>query len=359
MMRAAGLLAIAGRHGPLLLCAGVLLGLALPGLAMAARPLMDAAVFCFTLGAFLKVEPEAFRAEAGLRQGWRNLLILGWTSLGVPLAAWAGIWVTQPGPALAEGLLLCTLAPPVGSAAALAAMLGLSAPVALLASVAATAVAPLSMPLLANWLAGYALHIDAGAMGLRLLLLVGGGALASWGLRRAAPRLVAGNPLAMTGIAVVALVVFAIGAMRGMPAYFASEPTAVLLNLGIAFAVNAGFQLLGLLLFLPFGRRTALTVGLVSGNRNIGLAWAAVGTGMPAMVEVYFAMSVFPIYLLPVVMKRLLTPALPPAARPEEPRPSIAGLRRQAMAEAVAARRQVFQARAGLPASPARPHPAE
>jgi BASS family bile acid:Na+ symporter len=199
-MSAAALLALAGRRGPVLLFGGVLAGLGWPALAAAVRPLMDAAVFCFTLGAFLKVDLPAFRSEAGRAHAIRNAAVLSRASLGVPLVAWVAILVLSPGPELAEGLLLCTPAPPVGSAAALAAMLGLNAPVALLASVAATAVSPLVMPALAELLGGYALALDPMAMAQRLAVIVGGAAAASWLLRRWAGGFVAANPLAIPGL---------------------------------------------------------------------------------------------------------------------------------------------------------------
>jgi hypothetical protein len=56
-------LAFAGRHGPLLLFFGVLIGSMSPALAAAAKPWMGASVFVFTLGAFLKVDGNAFRVE--------------------------------------------------------------------------------------------------------------------------------------------------------------------------------------------------------------------------------------------------------------------------------------------------------
>jgi BASS family bile acid:Na+ symporter len=62
------LLARAGRNGPALLCGGVLVGLVAPPLADLARPLMGVAVFVFTLGAFLKVDGVAFRAEVAKRR---------------------------------------------------------------------------------------------------------------------------------------------------------------------------------------------------------------------------------------------------------------------------------------------------
>ncbi len=343
-MSAAALLALAGRRGPVLLFGGVLAGLGWPALAAAVRPLMDAAVFCFTLGAFLKVDLPAFRSEAGRAHAIRNAAVLSRASLGVPLVAWVAILVLSPGPELAEGLLLCTPAPPVGSAAALAAMLGLNAPVALLASVAATAVSPLVMPALAELLGGYALALDPMAMAQRLAVIVGGAAAASWLLRRWAGGFVAANPLAMTEIAVVALVVFALGAMHGMRAQFAAHPGLVALYLGLAFAVNAGFQLLGAALFARTGLNCAATVGLISGNRNIGLAWAAVGSGMPPLVELFFAMSVLPIYMLPALAKPVLAYArragdgLPAGA----PGGGVASLRRTAPEEAARHRHEVL-----------------
>lgn len=316
MSTPARILAFAGRNGPLLLLGGVLLGFVFPPLARGARPLMDAAVFCFTLGAFLKVDMAGFRAEIAAAGPRRILLVLAWTTFGVPLSAFASIALLRPGPEFAQGLLLCTVAPPVGSAAAIAAMLGLSAPLALFASVAATLAAPAIMPWLASSLGGYESHLDPLAMMLRLLVIVGGACCGSWALRRFAGRFVADNPTAMTGIAVVALIVFAIGAMQGMQAYCQGAPEVVAVHLLVAFGVNAGLQALGAVLFWRWDRAAALTVGLVSGNRNIGLAWSAAGAGLPPLTEVYFAMSVLPIYTLPALTKRLLSLALKPARRP-------------------------------------------
>ena len=73
-------LAFAGRHGPLLLFFGVLIGFVFPALAAAARPWMGASVFEFTLGAFLKINGNAFRAE--LRRPLRAAAVLAWTLVG-------------------------------------------------------------------------------------------------------------------------------------------------------------------------------------------------------------------------------------------------------------------------------------
>ena len=295
-----GALAFAGRNGPLLLFAGVLIGLAAPPLADAARPLLGVAVFVFTLGAFLKVDLAAFRLE--LARGAWVAAVLAWTTFGVPLVMLGLVALYRPDPLLAQGMMLCMLAPPVGSAAAIAAMLGLSAPLALLATVVATVLSPLYLPPLAGWLAGFQLHIDSWAMTGRLLVIVGGACLGAALLRRFAGRFVAANPHAMTGVAVLGLILVAVGAMRGMQGYFLAHPAEVAYALLLAFAVNAGFQALGAALFAGSGALRALTVGLASGNRNVTLAWAAAGAGLAGQpeVELYLAASVFPIFMLPI-----------------------------------------------------------
>lgn len=300
------LLARAGRHGPLLLCGGVTVGLVVPALAEAARPFMGLAVFLFTLGAFLKVDGVAFRNEVQERSS--TLMILAWSTFGVPLVAYALVTVLQPEHDLAVGLLLCALAPPVGSAAAIAAMLGLSAPLALLTTVVATLAAPLYLPPLVVAFTGAEMSIDPVGLSLRLMAIVGGAGAATWLLRRHAGQWVAENPSAITGIAVLGLLLVAMGATRGMRDEIAAAPLWSALLLGIAFAVNAAMQLLGALLFAGLERRRALTVGLVSGNRNITLVWAAAAPFLADRpgIELFLAMSVFPIFMLPAATQVLM-----------------------------------------------------
>jgi BASS family bile acid:Na+ symporter len=304
MKRLAAWMNFAGRHGPALLFAGVLLGLAWPGLAAAARPVMGVAVFVFTLGAFLKVDAAALRAE--MARARFAVAVLGWVAVGVPAVSVA-VAAGLP-PSLGAGLVLCMLAPPVGSAAAIAAMLGLRPALALVATVAITLASPFYLPQAADWLGGVGLHIDPLSMTLRLGLIVGAAAGAAVLLRRFAARSVERHPQAMTGVAVLGLLVVGVGAMHGMQDHFAHDMRHVLEVLAVAFAVNAGFQLMGALLFARCARVDALTVGLISGNRNVTLVWAAAAPALALQpdVELFVAMSVFPIFMLPLVMRRLL-----------------------------------------------------
>lgn len=99
-----GLLAFAGRNGPLMLFAGVLIGLVAPALAEAARPLLGLAVFVFTLGAFLKVDLASFRKELE-RLAWIGC-VLAWTIFRVPAVMLHLVRLTQPKAGRAQGMVL-------------------------------------------------------------------------------------------------------------------------------------------------------------------------------------------------------------------------------------------------------------
>ena len=300
------LLSFAGRHGPAILFLGVVLGLVQPSLADAAKPLMGMAVFVFTLGAFLKVDAAAFRAELARPARLAGLLL--WIVVGVPLVTW-GLLQCLPLPqGVRTGALLCMIGPPVGSAAAMAAMLRLNPALALVVTVLASIASPLILPPAALALGDVRLHLDAAALMTRMAVVVGGAALAAGALRRFAGAAVRANGNAVTGISVLGLIVVAIGAMHGMQLQMARHLSDVAFALIVACALNAGFQLLGAALFARQGASDALTVGLMSGNRNVTLVWVALMPWLAAMpgVELYLAASMFPIFMLPLPLARLL-----------------------------------------------------
>lgn len=299
------LLTFAGRNGPVMLFVGVFLGLLLPDLAAAARPFMTVAVFVFTLGAFLKVDRIALAAEWA--RPARLAGILSWTACGVPVATWMLTRALPLPDGIAIGMLLCMLAPPVGSAAAMAAMLNLNPALALTTTVVISLASPLLLPPAAALLGGLELRVDSTGLMMRLATVVLGAAAVAAALRRYAGAFVRDNPHAMTGISVAGLIVVAIGAMHGVLPQLSAHGSYVCEALVAAFAVNAGFQVIGRLLFAGLGRTDALTVGLVSGNRNVTLVWVAAAPWLVDMpeVEVYLAASVFPIFMLPLLMSWL------------------------------------------------------
>jgi hypothetical protein len=190
---------------------------------------------------------------------------------------------------------------------AFSAILGLSTPLALLATVAATAASPFYIPWLAAGLGGFQLTINPAAMSLHLLFLVGGSAVAAYLVKRFAAGFVRDNPDAMTGIAVVALVLAGTGSMAGMQQYFFARPMVTLELLALAYALNLGFQFAGTVLFWRSGRTAALTAGLISGTRTITLAWVVLGTSVLPLANVFFGVGMVAKYTAPALTKWLIT----------------------------------------------------
>jgi BASS family bile acid:Na+ symporter len=63
---------------------------------------------------------------------------------------------------------------------------------------------------------------------------------------------------------------------------------------------------LGEALVLPGSVRERLTVGLVVGNRNVGLVWSAFGAAATPRMALYFAATQLPIYIMPRLLEALL-----------------------------------------------------
>jgi predicted Na+-dependent transporter len=299
-----GLLRFAGKNGAWVVITGVVLGLCFPLLSSLTRPYLAVAIFLFTFGSFLKIDAASIREQ--IRHGNAAILMVLWANLGVPLAIFAIIRLTHPEADLAQGLLFWALVPTSPACVAFAAILGLRMPLALLATVLATAASPFYLPALAAALGGYQLTVDPVAMSIQLLLIIGGAGLLAWLVKRFAAGFIRDNPDAITGIAVFALILAGMGSMRGMQAYFLSQPVTALKLLALSYGLNLGFQLCGTLLFWRCGRSAALTAGLIGGTRTITLAWVVLGAGVLPLADVFFATSMVAKYTCPGLTKWLI-----------------------------------------------------
>jgi bile acid:Na+ symporter, BASS family len=304
----------AGRNGTWVVIAGVALGFAVPSLSELARPALAAAIFVFTFGSLLKFDLSSFRKE--FVQTRRNVMMIVWASFGVPLLVALMIHVIQPGPEISQGLLFWALVPPSGACVAFAVLLGLRTPLALLATVVATAASPFYMPWLAAALGGFQLTADPAAMSLRLLAIIGGAWIAALLMKRFAGEFVRGNPDVMTGIAVVALFVAGLGSMHGMQDTFMAEPLQTLGLLALAYGVLAAAQLSGTLVFWRYGRSEALTAGLISSTRTITLGWVVLGTDLLPLADVFFGCAMVAKYTAPALFKALFARVMADAPTP-------------------------------------------
>jgi BASS family bile acid:Na+ symporter len=93
--------------------------------------------------------------------------------------------------------------------------------------------------------------------------------------------------------------------MDGVTAHIVNEPMLVAKLTLLAFGLSLGMSAVTTLVFWPAGRARAFALGVLAGNRNVGLMLAATGFAVSDIAWLYFAVAQFPIYLLPHLMRPL------------------------------------------------------
>ncbi len=300
----AAVLAFVGRHGTLIAAASIFIGLLVPPLAAAFKPWLGPAIVVMLTLAFLRVDP------ADLRSHWTRPGLIATATLWVMLItpALLGvlfllIGVDRQMPGLYFMLVLQMAAPGLMSSPALAALLGLDVALTLASLIVSMAITPLTASLFTHVYLGTALAAPVG-FGLRLLAIIGGSALVAAVIRRIVGRAwVERQRLRIDGLSVLAMAMFAVAAMDGVTDHFLRDPLLVIGLTLLAFALALGLMAVTALVFLPAGRARAFAIGLIAGNRNIGVMLLATGFVVPDVAWLYFALAQLPIYLLPHLLR--------------------------------------------------------
>ncbi|HET8725868.1 MAG TPA: hypothetical protein VFO41_00025 [Alphaproteobacteria bacterium] len=296
------LLAQLGRAATPVLAFGIFAGLFMPPVASALQPLLLPSIVLLLALALLRLDWDRMGRYAR-RPGIVGLVVV-WQLLLSPLVAFAiGSAFGLPAGLLAA-LTLNAASSPIMSSAAFAQLLDLDAPLSVVVVVAGTLLLPLTVTPIAFWLVDVALPIDAAGFLARIGVFI----VLPFGVAFLVRRLAGEATLdrhddAIAGATVVTLLVFAIAVMDGVAVRLLEEPGEVLLFLAVALAANIGFQILSTALFWLAGRRTAASIGLMSGNRNMGLILALTGGIAGEDFLLYLAVAQVPIYVLPLVAK--------------------------------------------------------
>ncbi len=292
-----------GRHAAAILAAGIFLGLVAQDLAHLLRPLMPAAVAGLLILAYLRVRIVDLHAE--LRRP-RLLVYSAGMLLVCPVVVWWLCTWLGLSEALTAAMVLGAALPTLFSAPSMALLLGLDGALTLAMLLLTMLATPFALALVAGGLLDFDLGISPFALMLRLGAFLGGCMLAGILIRRAmgAERIHRNSPL-LDGIAVLVLLTFAISIMDGIPAIFAVDPARILGFTLAAFALNLGLQIFSAGACLALGRRRALTLGFISGNRSLGLLLAVLPATADPGLALFFVLGQFPIYLLPAALAPL------------------------------------------------------
>jgi hypothetical protein len=267
----------------------------------------------------MRVDMAALRDQ--LRRPGIVLAATAWTTLGVPLIVGVGCLATgldAHSPDLFLALMLQAVASPMMASPALAAVMGLDSTLVLVTLVTSTALVPFSAPLFAYAFFGAALTLSPFGLGSKLVAILAGSLLVAAAIRwSAGASAIQRHKGAIDGFNILILFVFVAAVMGSVAGSFLADPVRVVELALLAFAVF--FALLGVttVIFRRIGLERALALGLMVSQRNMGLMLAATDGVLPGTTWLYFALSQFPIYLSPQLLKpivsKLSTPKVAPA----------------------------------------------
>jgi BASS family bile acid:Na+ symporter len=296
--------AFLGRYGTIAVALSILLGILFPRLAATFKPLLGEAVVALLVLSFLRVSPAALGALA--RRPLIVLLASGWLMLLLPAAfalVFTAIGLHRTMPDLYFILILQSCSPALMSAPAMAALMGLDVALTLACMLGSMAIVPLVAGISTHLFLGQSV-IDPLPFSLKLFALIAGSAAGTAVIRRVAGgKRIEANYEFLDGLSVVAMFVFAMAAMDGVTAYALAEPKLVATLTVFVFVLSIGTIVITTLVFASVGRERAFAIGILTGNRNMGVMLAATGFAIPPLAWLYFGLAQFPIYLLPVVLK--------------------------------------------------------
>ena len=294
-----------GRRGTQAVAALVLVGIAVPSIGALLKPFVTEAIFVLLCVAFLRVDPAAFRGYLG-----RPAIVLAataWTSAVIPVLFGTSCLVFRlqdHSPDLFLALILQATASPMMAAPALAALMGLDSTLVLVTLVASTALIPFTAPLFTYAFIGTGLTVSPLGLGLKLFAILAGSALVGVIVRRmAGPVAIERHTDKINGVNILVLFVFVAAVMESVAARFLAAPMMAVALAVLAFVVYFAVLVLTGALFGRAGRERAFVLGLMASQRNMGLMLAATGGALPDLTWFYFALSQFPIYLSPHLLR--------------------------------------------------------
>ncbi len=287
--------------GTWLMASAFVIGYLLPPLAAACREFILPAIIVILTVAMLRLDVARLRGY--IRRPGAMALIVLVNLIAAPVLMWVLLTPIDIPDELRQGMVLLAAAPMVSSAIAFATILELDSALAVAVMVTTYAIVPITLPALSLWLLGLDLGVGFFDLFSRLFATIAIPAGIAFAIRRwvIQPEIMIKNARALDGISVLFVMVFGFGIIHGLPAFVAARPDYVVLVLAASFAANIGLQIVGAALFLWMGRREALTVGLVTGNTNLGLLMVTLADRAPPELLVCFVLGQIPMYFLPVV----------------------------------------------------------
>ncbi len=302
-------LTVAARNARWVLVAGLAVALAAPSVTLIFKPLIPLFIALLLFAASFRVGPKhvfgAFtlvHRPVSLAVVLQCLVPLVLLLCIVPLGL-SGVYVVA--------VMLVASAAPISGSPNLVLMLGGDPAPALRQLIIGTAVLPITAIPLFWWLPGIGdttgIFVAAGKLLLVIAVATGAGFFvrARW-----FSTLSKSAETAVDGLSAVFMALVVLGLMSAMGEALRVEPVSLLIMLLFACVLNFGFQVAGYLLYqcrrnkAPIAQSDEVTVGVISGNRNIALFLTALPTSVIEPLLLFIGCYQVPMYLTPLVMKR-------------------------------------------------------
>lgn len=302
------LLKLAGRHARIVLAAGVLLGLFLPGLGDILGPILQVMVVLVLAVAMVRV--ELVQVLTHLKKPLRLSFLVLFLMIAFPVAIhWIAVFL-ELDPVLHLAVVLVACAPPLASAPNMAVLLNQDDALVLNIMVIGTLIVPFTVPFLTSSFLDLPLDIDPGSLFLRLAATVFIAIFLAAFIRRLVRQKRIQNNLELyDGISAIIMLLFAIVIMNGIGLQEKDSETFIN-TLVTAFASNWGVHLFFLGLFISLNlmarKRPASpskqqgSIALMMGSRNAALFMAALPAETLHSLLLFIALVQFPIYLTPL-----------------------------------------------------------
>lgn len=293
------------RHGRYVLMAGLVAGIAFPGLAALLRPLIPEMVAIMLFVAALRIGPaQAFGRFGEIRA---SLGIVALYQVLLPSALALIFLVLGLGGPLATAAVLMTAASPISGSPNLTLLTGNDPAPALRLLITGTALLPLTV------LPAFALWPAFGAAGsviiasLKLVCLIGLSAMLAFAIRHfLLPKPDAHTITAIDGFSALLMAIAVIGLMSAIGPAFATRPGELIVSLLAAFAVNFGLQLLAFGTMRALGPSPAVAAyAIIAGNRNVMLFLTALPATTTEPLLLFIACYQVPMYLTPILLGRM------------------------------------------------------
>jgi len=113
---------------------------------------------------------------------------------------------------------------------------------------------------------------------------------------------------------IFALLIFGMGITHPVAVQMYTNPTLVVFYLFLVSVLSVGMYALTVVVMHSYGIKEAMTAGILSGFRNVGLSFALVGDMLGSGLALYVGLSMLPIFIAPAVIR--LVSFVGPTAEP-------------------------------------------